>query len=294
MSQNKRPVFTKAMLGYTPREVDIYIDRMNERYSAALTDISRLKRRIAAMRVELEQARKSAELVRNGNEERLCSLIEEEMCRHASALDGILENLKASASVDTTDSVPSTASAATDTDGFVPLDDDMPDDVPTDLICDNNARITDETTLETESALFPEEVPECDIGDDNIPDISEDKFADDVDSLAAFDDIAAACSRESDPLAPFAEEYGPHELDDSGDILAEGGEEATENISQSSEKTSAAKLAESLDFYTDTVVRDGESFDPMTLAHLSTDGRRPKIEDFMRPLGEGESPNGTR
>lgn len=46
------------------------------------------------------------------------------------------------------------------------------------------------------------------------------------------------------------------------------------------EKT-PAEIAAELDFYTDGVHADGESFDPMTLAHQITE-RKPKYEDFFK------------
>ena len=57
------------------------------------------------------------------------------------------------------------------------------------------------------------------------------------------------------------------------------------------EKQTRAQLALELDFYSDEVVRDGESYDPMTLArNASMQRKRPSLEDFMNPLDEGEKP----
>lgn len=72
------------------------------------------------------------------------------------------------------------------------------------------------------------------------------------------------------------------EPSDNDTNLEEISDESTEKSdadSEAREKT-PAEIAAELDFYTDSVHRDGESFDPMTLARQATE-RKPKYEDFF-------------
>lgn len=73
------------------------------------------------------------------------------------------------------------------------------------------------------------------------------------------------------------------ELDDEGETETE-----TETEAKAEEARTPAQLAAELDFYSDSVVRDGESYDPMTLAHSATMKRkRPTAEDFLNPIEDG-------
>ena len=54
----KKPVFTKSVMGYTPREVDQYIEYMNEQYAAATRDIAELRRRLTRYQLGLDPVEK--------------------------------------------------------------------------------------------------------------------------------------------------------------------------------------------------------------------------------------------
>ena len=58
-------------------------------------------------------------------------------------------------------------------------------------------------------------------------------------------------------------------------------EETEEAASDEKKEKTPAEIAAELDFYTDSVYRDGESFDPMTLAHNVTSNRKPKYDDYF-------------
>lgn len=290
----KKPVFTKVMLGYAPREVDGYIERMNARYAAAVKDISRMKRRLDQMRVELDRVRASAA---HADAEKLRLLFEEEKRRHAAALDTILDSLDGA-------DVLAEGIAETD-DGFVPLDDvsdgladglaaAAPDGEPSSFSpCAPLGELTIEDILRDE--LHAHRLPEQSL-DDTAPEDATLDFAASEDSL--LDESLDGAPLESellleDLLAPSCDADEPDgEAVASDAFVGESDADKAPECADPNGKAdalSAAQLAESLDFHTDTVVRDGESYDPMTLAHMATGTRRPTAEDFMRPLGEGES-----
>ena len=58
-------------------------------------------------------------------------------------------------------------------------------------------------------------------------------------------------------------------------------EETEEAASDEKKEKTPAEIAAELDFYTDSVYRDGESFDPMTLAHNVTSNRKPKYDNYF-------------
>ncbi len=360
MAQNKRPVFTKAMLGYTPREVDLYIDRMNERYSAALADNSKLRRRVESLQAELARARADARAAEGSRDaEHLLELIKNEASRHLETLGDIISAPSAQSAVSdasrgASHELPCTAAEIDEADGFVPLEDDVPEELTAASPVDAAQYASPDTTADAGGA--DEYTPE-DLGyaaqpaDDAHPDDRAAAVSDvspDASDMAA--DITASTEDDAsvgddlfydDALELFTEEYGPHELDDASifaapdeifidtdrerdsaagidsvedfnnikssadglggdnsarrvDATAAEDEENTETAEDAAVEASAAQRTASLDFYTDTVVRDGESFDPMTLAHRRTLTRRPTLEDFMRPLGDGEKPTGSR
>ncbi len=377
MAQNKRPVFTKAMLGYTPREVDLYIDRMNERYLAALADNSKLRRRVESLQAELERARadvRAAEV--SCDVGHLVELIKNEASRHSEALGDIISALSAQsdavsgASCGASHELPCTAAEIDEADGFVPLEDDVPENTQATSGQTVPSDIDSEPDNESEDVIRYLEVEPYGETEDAV-EIAEADFDSEKSSLEPTDlsedaPVGGNLFDADDAFEPFAEEYGPHELDDASifaapdeifidaDRVSEGfdsaedfnnikgsatalGEdvfidadrlggnasatvgdatsaEAAENAESTenseamenaegletaeddanadgeADMASAAQRTASLDFYTDTVVRDGESFDPMTLAHRRTLTRRPTLEDFMRPLGDGEQP----
>lgn len=370
MAQNKRPVFTKAMLGYTPREVDLYIDRMNERYLAALADNSKLRRRVESLQAELERARadvRAAEL--SCDVEHLLELIKDEASRHSEALGDIISALSAQsdavscASRGASHELPCTAAEIDEADGFVPLEDDVPENAQA-TSCqpassDIDSEPGEDVTLDLEVEPYGETEDAVEIAETGF---DSEKSSIEPTDLSADAPVGGNLFDGDDAFEPFAEEYGPHELDDASifaapdeifidadrvsvgfdsaedfnnikgsdtalgeDVFIDadrlGGDasatvddttaaEAAENAESTenseamenaedletaeddatADGVSAAQRTASLDFYTDTVVRDGESFDPMTLAHRRTLTRRPTLEDFMRPLGDGEQP----
>jgi hypothetical protein len=73
------------------------------------------------------------------------------------------------------------------------------------------------------------------------------------------------------------------EFDDGFDVDNDDFDEEEDPEAEKTEKKekTPAEMAAELDFYTDSVFRDGESFDPMTLAHNSASSRKPKYEDFF-------------
>ncbi|MBR6807283.1 MAG: DivIVA domain-containing protein [Clostridia bacterium] len=77
----------------------------------------------------------------------------------------------------------------------------------------------------------------------------------------------------------FDTEFRDDELFD--DASDEAFDEAPEGEEPKKREKTPAEIAAELDFYTDSVYRDGESFDPMTLAHNSTSRVKPKYEDFF-------------
>ncbi len=312
---SKRPVFTKVMLGYAPREVDGYIDRMNERYAAAIKDISRLKRRLEQLREELDRARLSLE---REDAEKLRILFDEEKRRHAAALDAMLGVL-----ADRTE--PAISVEAAPADEFVPLDDDDAEDESRDVrtdeefALDSSFAVDDAYTLDAaqefadtelgemrgklnDAEKFTESGAESELFTPRADEATLD-FDSDGGEYGPFELDAEFFGSDGGAREPFGEEASDADDDDEADAEAideefspEQGLVSDEVIvdpdteAEAASDETPAKLAESLDFHTDTVVRDGESYDPMTLAHRATGARRPTYEDFMRPLGDGDAP----
>lgn len=311
---SKRPVFTKVMLGYAPREVDGYIDRMNERYAAAIKDISRLKRRLEQLREELDRARLSLE---REDAEKLRILFDEEKRRHAAALDAMLGVL-----ADRTEPAISVETAPADE--FVPLDDDDAEDESRDVRTDeefaleSSFAVDDAYTLDAaqefagtelgemrgesndaekftesgaESELFAPHAGEAtldfdsDGGEYGPFELDAEFFGSDGGTREPFGEEASVADNEETDAEAIDEEFSQVQGIVSDEVIVDPDTEAEAAIDET-----PAKLAESLDFHTDTVVRDGESYDPMTLAHMATGARRPTYEDFMRPLGDGDAP----
>jgi len=111
----------------------------------------------------------------------------------------------------------------------------------------------------------------------NVASEEERSFEHDLGAEFAGGEYTEDAELDDDPLVSAgigSEAAEEHEPDvDSGDAS----EDASED--EAREKT-PAEIAAELDFYTDSVHRDGESFDPMMLARLATD-RKPKYEDFF-------------
>ncbi len=92
-------------------------------------------------------------------------------------------------------------------------------------------------------------------------------------------------TRDFDPNlgAEYEGEVGDgDEFDDGFDVdNGDFDEEADADPEAKKKEKTPAEMAAELDFYTDSVYRDGESFDPMTLAHNSATSRKPKYDDFF-------------
>ena len=266
----KKPVFTKSVMGYTPREVDQYIEYMNEQYAAATRDIAELRRRLTRYQlgldpVEKQPAAEDASGFTDAALDKLRHMISAERSRHEEALDALLSfietykdgrEVREKVVMDMSD------------DGFVPLDDES----------DTESEESDLPVLSEEDAEW-EQALESFIADADEDEPSEaDEIAEDDVDYAVAEDIFGACEPENPTVENTVEESVPAEV-------------AEVSETPETEKKTRAQLALELDFYSDAVVRDGESYDPMTLArNASMQRKRPSLEDFMNPLDEGEKP----
>lgn len=250
----KKPVFTKSMLGYTTKEVDQYIEYVNERYNALSRDVSELKRRVTRLQLGLESPNNSEEATTSASSDtgftdaaidRLRGMIEAERLRHEEALSALL--------------------------GFIESHshgEELPEKVTEDNLMTEN-----------------EFVPLLDDADIDSMIISEDD-AEWKEALESF--IADAAESDDEQAEAEAEAEVLTETETEASEIAEVNEEAK---AISEKKKTPAELAAELDFYSDNVVRDGESYDPMTLAQSATmKRRRPTLEDFMNPIYDGDEP----
>lgn len=101
-------------------------------------------------------------------------------------------------------------------------------------------------------------------------------FDHDLGAEFAADGDEESSEEDGDPLAAidfFTEEEAKEYLEEAKTKDFESKEDAHEKT--------PAEIAAELDFYTDSVYRNGESFDPMTLAHNATSKRKPTLDDFF-------------
>lgn len=270
----KKPVFTKSMLGYTPKEVDQYIEYMNERYAAVSRDVSELKRRVTRLQLGLETSAAETEVVPQAETgfsdaalEKLRRMIAAERSRHEEALDALLSFIETHSHGESIPEAVSVHDFADEDDGFVPLDDEE---------SAFEHLVLSEEDVEWEEAL---EGFISDAGDDATDTVE-----------ANTDEDEGPADEEEVLTAPISEEYITESEEDTE---SEEAQEAQEAVTE--KKKTPAELAAELDFYSDTVVKDGESYDPMTLAQNATmKRRRPTLEDFMSPLGNDEKPKQRR
>jgi len=262
----KKPVFTKSMLGYTTKEVDQYIEYVNERYNALSRDVSELKRRVTRLQLGLESPNNSEEATTSASTDtgftdaaidRLRGMIEAERLRHEEALSALLNFIESHSHGEELPEKVTEDNLMTENE-FVPLLDDA----------DIDSMIISEDDAEWKEAL-------------------ESFIADAAES----DDEQAEAEAEAEVLTETEAEVS--EISEVSEVaetseVAEVNEEAK---AISEKKKTPAELAAELDFYSDNVVRDGESYDPMTLAQSATmKRRRPTLEDFMNPIYDGDEP----
>ena len=253
----KKPVFTKSVMGYTPKEVDQYIEYMNERYAALRSDVAELKRRLTRFQLGLDRVDEKENVQAESGFsdaalDKFRHMIASERSRHGEALDALLSFIETYK--DGTE-VREKAVMDMSDDGFVPLDDDF--DV--EAADGNDAAVLSEEDAEWEQAL-----------ESFIAGTAEDE-------AEGSEEEAVLTETEEIPVAE--------------EICDAEAEAADEPEREAEPSKTPAQLALELDFYSDDVVRDGESYDPMTLAQNATMQRkRPSFADFMNPLGDGEKP----
>lgn len=263
----KKPAFTKTMLGYTPKEVDQYIDYVIERYAAVSRDVLELKRRVARLQLGLdpidsapkEPAAKPG--LSDDAMERLRAMIESEKRRHEEAMSALLGFVEAQSRGEAAPKKKSAAEPA---------------------VFEDSKSINDVGSIE---AVEDPEDPESGfvpLPDDGDGEILSDKDSDWAEALGKLVD-GAEIADDSGKSADDGEKNSDDGKDYADAVVSE------ENPSES--KKTPAELAEALDFYSDPVVRDGESFDPMSLAQSSAAmRRRPTLQDFMRPIDSEDRP----
>lgn len=278
----KKPEFTKTMLGYTPKEVDQYIDHILERYAAVSRDVTELKRRVTRLQLGLESGNYPSETpeaaktesapVYNGLSDsvmdKLRHMIESERRRHEEAMDALMSFLEAHSR---DEELPTPA------EDFIPEMSEteiFPEDISFETPVEDTVEL-DESDAEWENILeaFISDVP----AEETLAEKANEDDLDLIFDMPLTDEI---------PSLPDDDEDISH-IDLSEEIFEEKEAEipASEPSSEEKKKT-PAEIAAELDFYSDGSVHNGESYDPMTLAAKATMKRRPTLEDFMRPLPE--------
>lgn len=292
----KKPAFTKTMLGYTPKEVDQYIDYVIERYAAVSRDVLELKRRVARLQLGLdpidsapkEPAAKPG--LSDDAMDRLRAMIESEKRRHEEAMSALLSFVEAqsrgevvpkkksaaepavfedSKSINDVGSIDAVDDPEDPESGFVPL----PDDGDGEILSDKDSDWAEALGKLVDGAEKADDSKSADVGEVSIDgEIDGEKNAD-----------------AETVTAPISGAYLENSTAKPANIVAAPAEASEEKPAE--RKKTPAELAEALDFYTDPVVRDGESFDPMSLAQSSAAmRRRPTLQDFMRPIDSEDRP----
>lgn len=364
----KKPTFSKAVMGYTPAEVDRYIEHINERYSTVSREATELKRRIIALQLRLDEANAELDAVKKEAYTKkvldrdaisaLFALLEREKTRHNDFLDVMKDKLSEmfadsiekdeDSDEEWTDvledfiSLPSHADKAEDA-ILAEVDDSIENDIFYNAV--KNAVLNEAAPVNAPQEVADAEIPcdetatvqnppyravftfddvsaeKCDTSDDTeVDEISEDveentsSAEDDSDFLPSdetdpqewdFDTIIKMCSvaekvkaEAGIPDEPvitgekedvdFSALHGDEETNEVGEV-AESAEAAVAEAEKEEDTRSPAEIAAELDFYQDGEHTDGESFDPMTLAHRATAQRsRPSLEDFLRTRDGGK------
>lgn len=279
----KKPEFTKTMLGYTPKEVDQYIDHILERYAAVSRDVTELKRRVTRLQLGLEPINVPSDAPEATSSEpapvysglsdsvmdKLRHMIESERRRHEEAMDALMSFLE-SHSRDEALPIPAEEMVAEAPAPEAFAEEGDIQEPANDEIELGEADAEWENILEGFIEDFPsEETPSNEVEDDDIDLIFDMPLSDELPSV--FDE------EEEHEYVPV-EEHEDHEEYEEIPLHEDHTDE---------KKKSPAEIAAELDFYSDGTVHNGESFDPMTLAANATmKRRRPTLEDFMRPLPE--------
>lgn len=269
----KKPAFTKIMLGYNPKEVDQYIEYITERYAAVSRDVSELRRRVSRLQFELDSIKEQSEPevqscgFTDAALDRLRYMIEAERSRHEEALNALVSFID-------------THSHGEDVPAKAPPMDE-PEMITFDVENDDNFVPLDDEPLISDADAEWQEVLESFISD-----------AEDVEPAKVEDESAEYADAEAVFAAPISGAYLENtdtENTDTAETTTEPAAEAAPPETAPERKKTPAELAAELDFYSDNVVRDGESYDPMTLAQSSTmKRRRPTLEDFMKPMPDNK------
>lgn len=304
----KKPEFTKTMLGYTPKEVDQYIDHILERYAAVSRDVTELKRRVTRLQLGMEERcdtapeKEAAPTVYAGLSDsvmdKLRYMIESERRRHEEAMDALMSFLE-SHSRDEMLQIPAEeipvceaeeaepeAEEANGTIAFEDSDAEWEDALEkfiADAGEDEEEAVDDEDAdeFEDEPEAEPEAAPESADADEDDTDSLLEKLFGKYDVTLDTEDESEDEEVEDDEVED--DEVEEVSVEHFGDI-GENEDETKAEAEAVREKT-PAEIAAELDFYSDGTVHNGESYDPMTLAANATmKRRRPTLEDFMRPL----------
>lgn len=99
----KKPTFSKGVMGYTPAEVDRYIDHVNERYNTVSREAAELKRKVINLQLRLDEAEgRLAEAEKQSVTDKifdkssvsqLFDMLERENSRHAQFIDLLKDKL---------------------------------------------------------------------------------------------------------------------------------------------------------------------------------------------------------
>lgn len=287
----KKPAFTKTMLGYTPKEVDQYIDYVTERYAAVSRDVLELKRRVARLQLGLdpidsapkEPAAKQG--LSDDAMDRLRVMIESEKRRHEEAMSALLCFVEAQSRRE------AAPRKAPEEESAMPEDPEDPENGFVLLPDDGDGAIISEEDTDWADTLGRLVDGAENIGDsEKFADGNAENFDDSAKSADAGEEYADA---EAVFAAPISGAYLENSTVKSGEPAKNPAEISVPASASKTEerKKTPAELAEALDFYSDSTVPDGESFDPMSLAkNSSAMHRHPTLQDFMRPIDSEERP----
>ena len=99
----KKPNFSKGVMGYTPSEVDRYIDHINERYNTVSREAAELKRKIINLQLRLNEAEDRLAEAEKKSTTKKCfdhealsqifDMLDRENSRHAQFLDLLKDKL---------------------------------------------------------------------------------------------------------------------------------------------------------------------------------------------------------
>ena len=282
-----RPTFSKSVMGYTPGEVDKYVDHVSERYASVCRENTELKRRVLSLTARLSEAEeKIAELEKIAVTQKILDKsalskifdsLNEEKRRYVCFIDSLMEKLN-SITADLYDDTPDD-SWQTILDGFL-------EEVPP--LTEGPAEAENMPSVDLLTVIEPTE------------DISEDTeeitatVENSADAMPAPDAASGAESPESiigsdtspKMTSPETEKALPEENTESNtESSTSDADEVLEAPTAPPVKKTPAELAAELDFYSDDTYEDGQSFDPMTIAAEFTSKKsKPTFADLMRPM----------